>query len=116
MTAAPITTQTPAAHHDVRNAWMALLLVPLAIAGAFLVGEGLIAALSWPGDGARPPLWAILAATLPALAVFSVPALVSTWFARRVSHDGDRRGWVPAGLLIGATVLFVLTNVGALFA
>lgn len=45
-----------------------------------------------------------------------MPALVSTWFARRASHDGDRRGWVPAGLLIGATVLFVLTNVGELFA
>lgn len=116
MTAAPSTTRAPAAHHDVRNAWLAVLLLPLAVAGAFLVGEGLIAALGWPGDDARPPVWAILTATLPTLAVFAVPALASSWFARRAAGAGDRRGWLPAGLLIAATVLFVATNIGAVFA
>ena len=108
-------TRRPAdtAGHDVRNAWLSVLLLPIAFGGAFLVGEGLIAILGYPvGDTAgEAPLWAILLATVPALLVFCAPAVISSWFARRAAAHGDRRGWVPAGLLIALAVLFIATNV-----
>lgn len=111
-------TRRPVEHadHDVRNAWLSVLLLPVAFGLAFLIGEGLISALGYPvGETAvdDPPLWAILVATVPALLVFCVPAAVSSWFARRAALRGDRRGWVPAGLLIAAAVLFIGMNVAA---
>ncbi|WP_277453252.1 hypothetical protein [Janibacter sp. DB-40] len=57
--------------HDVRNAWLSVLLLPIAFGLAFLIGEGLIGLFGYPvGDTAgEAPLWAILAATIPALLV-----------------------------------------------
>ncbi|WP_134773059.1 hypothetical protein [Ornithinimicrobium flavum] len=108
------TTRRPVDHagHDVRNAWLSVLLLPIAFVLAFLIGEGLIGVLGYPvGDTAgTPPLWAILVATIPALLVFCVPAFVSTWFARRAASHGDRRGWVPAILLAVVALGFIATN------
>ena len=103
------------AEHDVRNAWLSVLLLPVAFGLAFLVGEGLISALGYEvGDASiEAPLWAVLVATVPALLVFCMPAVLSSWFARRAAVRGDRRGWVPAGLLIVAAVLFIGLNVAA---
>jgi hypothetical protein len=101
-------------HHDVRNAWLSMLLLPVALAGAFVVGEGLASLLGHPVGGAEePPLWSVLVASVPAMLVFFVPAAVSAWFARRAAHRGDRRGWVPAGILTVAAVAFVVINVAA---
>lgn len=110
-------TRRPVDHaaHDVRNAWLSVLLLPVAFGLAFLIGEGLISALGYPvgEEGPDAPVWAMLVATVPALLVFCVPAVVSSWFARRAALRGDRRGWVPAGLLIAAAVLFIGLNVAA---
>lgn len=99
--------------HDVRNAWLSVLLLPVAFGLAFLIGEGLIGLLGYPvGDAAADaPLWAKLVAVVPALLVFCVPALVSAWFARRAAAHGDRRGWVPATLLSVISVVFIGMNV-----
>lgn len=98
---------------DVRYAWLSVLLLPLAFGLAFLVGEGLIGLLGYPVGGADidAPLWAILVATIPALLVFCVPAVVSAWFARRAASRGDRRGWVPAVLLGIIALAFIAMNV-----
>ncbi|WEV77052.1 hypothetical protein O9K63_10655 [Janibacter cremeus] len=108
-------TRRPAgsAGHDVRNAWLSVLLLPIAFGLAFLIGEGLIGLFGYPvGDTAgEAPLWAILAATIPALLVFCLPALLSSWFARRAASHGDRRGWVPATLLAVVALAFIAMNV-----
>lgn len=103
------------AGHDVRNAWLSVVLLPIAFGLAFLIGEGLIGILGYPvgEQDSQPPLWAILLATVPALLVFCVPALVSTWFARRAAAHGDRRGWVPAILLSLIALAFIAMNVFA---
>lgn len=108
-------TRRPVDHagHDVRNAWLSVLLLPLAFGLAFLVGEGLIGLLGYRvGDAAgSAPLWAVLVATIPALLVFCVPAVVAAWFARRAAAHGDRRGWVPAALLAVLALAFIMVNV-----
>jgi hypothetical protein len=96
--------------HDVRNAWLCLLLLPVATVGAFVVGEWLFSVL---GDGAvdgRPPLWVVVAAAGPALVLNAVPAALASWFAHRAGRRGDARGWLPAGLLIAAMVGVVALN------
>lgn len=55
-------------------------------------------------------MWAAALALVPALVVFAVPALLASWFAHRAAARGDRRGEVPAGILIGVAVLFTLMN------
>ncbi|QGU04172.1 hypothetical protein [Corynebacterium comes] len=101
------------AGRDVRYAWLSVLLLPFAFGLAFLVGEGLIGLLGYPVGGAdsNAPLWAILVATIPALLVFYVPAVVSAWFARRAASRGDRRGWLPAVLLGIVSLAFIGLNV-----
>lgn len=97
---------------DVRYAWLSVLLLPVAFVLAFLIGEGLIGLLGHPvGGEGDTPLWAALAATIPALLVFCVPAMVSAWFARRAAAHGDRRGWVPAVLLGIIALAFIAMNV-----
>ncbi|HSP60648.1 MAG TPA: hypothetical protein VLO09_06270 [Ornithinimicrobium sp.] len=104
------------AHHDVRNAWLSLLLLPVAFVLAFVVGEGLASLLGHPVGGAvEPPTWVILVSSVPALLVFFLPAVVSAWFARRAARHGDRRGWVPAGILTLVAVGFVALNLAAYF-
>ena len=100
------------AGHDVRNAWLSVLLLPIAFGLAFLIGEGLIALLGYPVGGAASdvPLWAKLLAVIPALLVFCLPALVSSWFARRAAAHGDRRGWVPASILAVVALAFITMN------
>lgn len=109
------TTRRPAgsAGHDVRNAWLSVLLVPLALGLAFLAGEGLIGLLGHPVEGAasEAPLWSKLVAVIPALLVVYVPALLSCWFARRAAAHGDRRGWVPSVLLTVVALWFTATIV-----
>lgn len=103
--------------HDVRNAWLSMILLPFALAGAFLIGEGLATQLGWsPESPDTLSLGEMTTVLVPALLVVAVPAAVASWFAARAARRGDRRGWVPAGILLGATVLFGLTNVLAFFA
>lgn len=95
---------------DVRRAWLACLLLPLAFAAAFGIGEGLATLLGYPTGAGTPPPTTLLFATAPALLVFCIPAGVSAYFARRAAAHGDRRGWLPAGLLIAISVLFIALN------
>jgi hypothetical protein len=94
-----------------RRAWWSLLGFVPSFVLAFLVGEGLISALGYPTGGAeQPPWWAALAATLPALAVFAVPAVVVVHFGRRAVRLGDTRARVPMIVASVVTAVFVLLN------
>lgn len=106
-------TSSSTASSDVRKAWLSMVLVPFAFIGAFLVGEGLITLLGYPGgDVTVPPFWAVALASIPAMVLFAVPAVTATFFARRAAAAGDSRGWVPAWVLIAVTGGFVVLNAG----
>lgn len=95
-----------------RRAWLSLLLFPVSLLGAFLVGEGLVDLLGYPSGGAEsPPLWAVLVAAPPALLVFVVPGVLAVRFGRTAVRLGRPDGRVPA--IIGAVIAlgFVAQNV-----
>lgn len=94
-----------------RRAWWSLLGFVPSFALAFLVGEGLIAALGYPTGGAEPaPWWAAVVAATPALIVLVLPAVAAAYFGRRAMRLGDARGRLP--MLVGFVVAgaFVLLN------
>ena len=105
---ATVTTHT---RSDRTRAWLSLVLLPLAFVAAFAVGEGLVALYGYEMRGdARPPLWVILGAGVPALLVFSVPAALSVHFGRRALAAGDLRARTPMAVGIAVTVLFFAQN------
>ncbi|QIK74289.1 hypothetical protein [Nocardioides piscis] len=95
-----------------RCAWWSLLGFVPSFALAFLVGEGLVSALGYPTGGSeQAPLWVALVATLPALVVFVIPALLAVYFARRAMRLGDVRARTP--MIVGLTLaaVFIAMNV-----
>lgn len=96
--------------------WIAVALVPVFFILAFAAGEGLLAALGYPGGNA--PAWATVVSDMGALVVVLLPCLAAVWFGRRARREGERRGLVPAviGTLIGLgwLVLTVITEVNDL--
>jgi hypothetical protein len=113
MTTTQSDTSSSTTSPDVRKAWLSMILVPFAFIGTFFIGEGLISLLGYPvGEVTVPPFWAVVVASVPAMALFAVPALLATIFARRAAAAGDSRGWVPAVVLWAVTGGFVVLNVG----
>lgn len=109
-----MSTEVNHSHRDRTKAWWSLVLLPPAFVAAFVVGEGLLTLYGYDTDGSTtPPVWAILAAGLPALVVFAVPALVSTYFGRRGVAAGDPSARVPMLVAIALTVLFAVQNLVA---
>lgn len=94
---------------DVRNAWLSMLLLPVAFLAGFAGGEGLMSLLGHAGDGRVPAATAALVA-IPIVIVVAVPAAVSSWFAVRAARRGDTRGWLPAGILVLVAVIFAAQN------
>ncbi|KQV71408.1 hypothetical protein ASC64_05080 [Nocardioides sp. Root122] len=96
---------------DVRRAWWSLLAFLPAFGLAFAVGEGLAAALGYPPGGAdQAPWWVMVVATVPALVVFVVPAVLSWHFGRRAMALGDPRGRYPVVVALVVAGGFVLLN------
>jgi hypothetical protein len=106
MQEAPAGARAVRAYH---RAWWSLAFLPIALAGAFLVGEGLIAWLGY-ADVSSPPVWAVAVAAGPALLLVMAPGLVSLAFARRARRLGHPNAMAPA--LVGLVVsgVFVLLN------
>ena len=67
-----------------------------------------------PPEGPRPrPYPVLLAAAVPALVVFALPAAVATYFSRRAARNGEPAAWWPAFVAIAIAVNFVVVNVVA---
>jgi hypothetical protein len=109
MTTTPHVTGTPAAALT-RRAWLSLLGFVLTFPLAFLVGEGLASAMGYEVGDARPPWAVVIAATVPALVVFVLPAVLAVHFGRQAVQLGDRRARVPMAIAVVVAVGFVLTN------
>jgi hypothetical protein len=108
-------TETPLQSHEARTAtrwaWWSLLGFVPSTGLAFVVGEGLISLLGYPTGGNRlATWWAALAAAVPALVVFALPALAATYFGRRAIRLGDPRGRRPMLIGVVAVATFVILN------
>ena len=93
-----------------RRAWWSLLVFVPGFVLAFLVGEGLLSALGYPGGDGQAPWWAVLAAAVPALAVFVAPAVLVTVLGRRARRAGDVRGREPVIAAWTVAAVFLLLN------
>jgi hypothetical protein len=108
-------TRTPApvaGQADVGRAWASLLLYPFTFAAAFGIGEGLASVLGYPAGGdEQAPVWVMLTASIPALVVFAVPAVLATVFARRAQRAGNPRGRTPMVIALAVAGAFITLNV-----
>lgn len=94
-----------------RRAWFSLLGFVPSFGLSFLVGEGLVTAFGYEVGGDQPPWPVIVAATVPALVVFVLPALAAIHFGRQAQRLGDGRARIPMTLAVIIAAGFVLTNV-----
>lgn len=94
-----------------RRAWWSLLGFVPSFVLAFVVGEGIIAALGYDSGGdVQAPWWAVLVAGVPALVVFVVPAVLTVRQALQAMRLGDERAIVPMILALVVAGGFVLLN------
>ncbi|MGD9935774.1 MAG: hypothetical protein AB7T37_18915 [Dehalococcoidia bacterium] len=93
-----------AGRRQVRCAWIAVALIPVAFVVAMVAGEGLIDALGYPSGGDKdPPLWAKLVVGGPFTLLMIAPALAAFVCGRRARASGAGRPAFVA-MLIGAIV------------
>jgi hypothetical protein len=100
--------QTPLA-----RAWISIALVPVFFFVAFAAAQGIYALTGYdPSAGATPPLWADLAAGIPALLILFLPCAGAVVYGLRASREGARAGLVPVVLgalvAVGGVLLVVL--------
>jgi hypothetical protein len=94
------------AARDLRKAWVAVALLPVALVLAMFVGEGLISALGYQSGGEEPvPVGPALLAGVPALLILIAPGIAAVHYGRRAYRTGRRDASVPAW--IGGVVAVV---------
>ncbi|GAA2161569.1 hypothetical protein GCM10009845_11790 [Pedococcus bigeumensis] len=101
---------------NLRRAWIAVALIPVAFVLAFAVGEGLYTLLGYQPEDATEPLWVALVAGVPAIVLFLVPCAAAVWYGNKARVEGHRAGLVPlaAGAALG--LWMVVMNTVSLFA
>jgi hypothetical protein len=99
------------AEHDLRKAWIAVALLPVAFVVAMFVGEGLISALGYESSEAVPVGPALLA-SIPALLVLIAPGIAAVFYGSRAYRAAGRTAAVVAAWIGGAVAgLGVAVNV-----
>ena len=100
------------ADRDLRNAWVAVALLPVALVAAMAVGEGLISTLGYSSRGTTPiPVGPVLLAAVPALLILINPGIAAVYYARRAYRAGRRDANVPAWIGGMAVVVMVVLNI-----
>jgi hypothetical protein len=85
----------PAAHdRDVRRAWWSIALFAPSLVAAFVIGEGLLAAMGHIDDPSPPGATALMAG-LPATLVFALPTLLVWHLGHRAQGHGHPEGRTP---------------------
>jgi hypothetical protein len=112
-------TTTPSApprvHHDLRNAWIALVAFPFVVLIAMVLGEGAVTALGYDVTQTVPG-WVQAVVGIPTVLVAVAPAALSAFLADRARRAGDPRAVVPLLLAVASGAGFVLLNlVGVVF-
>ena len=99
------------ADRDLRKAWVAVALLPVAFVLAMVVGEGLISALGYQSGGKEPvPVGPALLAAVPALLLLIVPGVAAVHYGRRAYRAGRRDANLPAWIGGGVAVVVVAQN------
>jgi hypothetical protein len=104
--------------HDVRNAWISLILIPLFLVVADGVLHGLLGLMGIDESAVpeeTPTLVQSLMAGIPYALVMMLPGIGGFWFGRKAQRDGDRRGRIPSAIgavwvgivIVGSIVLLV---------
>jgi hypothetical protein len=96
------------ADRDLRRAWVAVALLPVALVLAMVVGEGLVSVLGYQSGSQEPvPVGPALLAGVPALLILIAPGVAAVHYGRRADRAGRREAIVPAwigGLTVVVTV------------
>jgi hypothetical protein len=96
--------------HDVRNAWISLVFIPVSLVVADGVLHGVLGLMGIDEAAVpeqTPTLLQALAAGIPYALVMLLPGIGAFWFGTNALNAGDRRGRIPSliGLAWGAVVL-----------
>jgi hypothetical protein len=100
---------------ELRRAWACLILVPVGIVLAFVIGEvlpGLLGA-GWTHEESLPMPQLLLVA-VPTTLLFCVPGLLAGWFGLRARAEGEAVGLVPAIVGLVVAGYFLLSTAIAL--
>ena len=109
----PASSVGPSSHadRDLRRAWGAVALLPVALVLAMVVGEGLISALGYHSGGQQPvPIGPALLAGVPALLILIAPGVAAVHYGRRAYRAGRREAAVPAWIGGVTAVVVVAQN------
>ena len=101
---------------NLRRAWVAVALIPVAFFLAFAVGEGLYALLGYKPEDATEPLWVALVAGVPAVALFLAPCVAAVRYGNRARSEGNRGAFMPVVIGAGLGLWMLVTNIVSLFA
>ena len=99
--------------HDVRNAWISLILIPPFLVLADGVLHGLGALVDELGDE-TPTLLKALVVGIPYALVMMLPGIGGFWFGRKALRTGDGRGRIPSALGAVWAVIVIVGTVALL--
>lgn len=96
-------------------AWVCVGLIPVALAIAMVVSDGILTLLGYEtGDPTKAPLGPAILAGLPALLVMLSPGVLAVWLGSRALDDGDDRAIVPLSIGAVATLGMLLLGLASL--
>jgi hypothetical protein len=98
-------------HRDLRNAWIAVALIPVAFAAAIMLGEVVIGALGYPAGGKTPPAGLRAAVGIPATLLLVAPGVIAGIYGLRARRAGEPRGLVPGVIGIAAAAILLLQSI-----
>ena len=114
--AAPVRTR-----HDIRNAWLSLVVIPAALVVADGVLHGVLGLMGVDeaADDSATLLQALVAG-VPYALVMMLPGIGGFWFGTNALGNGDRRGRVPSALgalwmvvvLVGSIAFLIMSQLG----
>lgn len=113
MSVMPQPAHGPARRHT-GHAWWSLLLFPVSLAAAMMVGEGTAALLGYAEPNLdTTPWWVVATAAILALVVFAAPLAATAWWTRRAAEAGEPGARVPLLVACVAVAAFVVLNLAS---
>jgi len=98
---------------DLRNAWIAIALIPVALLLVMVLSEVATGALGYPAGGKTPPPGVRAAVGIPATLLLVAPGVVAGIYGLRARRAGVAQGLVPAvGGILAAAILLLQSILG----
>lgn len=98
-------------HRDLRRAWIAVALIPVALVVAMVLGEVVIAALGYPSGGQTPPVGLQAAVGIPATLLLVAPGIMAGIYGLRARRAGEPRGLTPGVIGIAVAAVLLLQSI-----